>query len=63
MIGGYLIFFVFMMFLSLFIIGFCEEASTALSKNWMETSLVAFLIDHVALEILAAVTLGLIMIA
>ena len=55
-------FFAFMIFLSLFVIAFCEKASTSLSKNWMESSFIGIILDQVALELLAAIAIGLIMV-
>lgn len=62
LVAGYVMFFVFMIFLSLFVIAFCEKANASLSKNWIESSFIGLAFDQVALELLAAITIGLIMV-
>ena len=61
LISGYLIFFALMIFLSLFVVAFCEKANSAMSKKWMESSLIGILIDQVAMELAAALAIGLIL--
>ena len=43
-------------------IAFCEKANASLSKNWIESSFIGIILDQVALELLAAITIGLIMV-
>ena len=56
-------FFAFMIFLSIFLIAFCHRANSNMSKKWMESSFIGILIDQVALELAAAIIVGLIVVA
>ena len=62
LVAGYLMFFCFMSFLSLFIIAFSENASNKLSSDWMKASFVGIFIDQVLFEILAASIVAIIII-
>ena len=52
-----------MVFLSLFIVAFSEVANRKLSYDWIEASIVGILTDQVLLEIIAALTIAIIIIA
>lgn len=61
--AGYIISFIFMLFLSLFIVAFSEVANRKLSHDWIEASIVGLLTDQVLLEIIAASTIAIIIFA
>ena len=62
LVAGYIVSFLFMVFLSLFIVAFSEVANKKLSYDWIEASIVGFLTDQVLLEIVAASTIAIIII-
>ena len=56
-------FFIIMVFLSLFIIAFSEKASMKLSLDWIESSFAGIFIDQVLFELIAASAVAIIVLA